>query len=78
MQHYYSPSYRNAVALQRFITAKVLSGKVEDKSIGNIVRAWIDLERLKRDMLGKPNPKPIDVTQLLKGKRQGVIELTPS
>lgn len=78
MQHYYSPAYRNAVALQRFLSEKVLNDDVDDKAISGIVKAWVELERLKRDMLGKPNPKPIDVTALLKKKQPGLIELNPT
>ena len=70
--------YRDAVALQKVVFKRITEDGVDDKFLGNVVRAWIDLERLKRDMTGKPNPKPIDVTKLLNKRQQGLIELNPT
>jgi hypothetical protein len=76
-----TPQHRNANELQKMLmmqllgtidsktkpTPEALQSRVTDpRQISELIRVWIDLEHLKREMRGIPRLKPAAVGELLK------------
>jgi hypothetical protein len=59
----YPPAYKNAVAAQRVAMERILKAETSDKTIAQLMRAFVDLEMLKLRLRMKPAPKPIDVSK---------------
>jgi hypothetical protein len=59
---YATKPYRDCVAVQRVIMARIATGDVEDKTLAALARALCDLEETKRKLKMKPLPKPVDVS----------------
>jgi hypothetical protein len=70
----YPPAYKNAVEAQRVAMARIRNPECSDKTIAQLMRAFVDLEMLKLRLRMKPAPKPIDVS---KPKKQGMPIIAP-
>jgi len=60
----YGPDYYNARQMQTQILQAVLDGKTSARELPQLVRSWIDLERLKREMRGIPPLAAASVKEL--------------
>lgn len=65
-----SQTYRDAVDIQRLVTADAKSPKVKARERCLLARAFVELETLKLRLRMKPAPKPVDVSHLQKPKRR--------
>ena len=65
----YSQPYHDAVEAQRLAMARIRKPETSDKTIAQLMRAFVDLEMLKLRLRMKPAPKPIDVS---KPKQTGI------
>ena len=89
-----SPTHANANALQRNILMDILgvesckvkgveAPKIDSRAKAELIRTWIELEHLKRELRGIARLKPCDVADLVgRAKRaiahQEPIELAPA
>jgi hypothetical protein len=66
---FYSEEYKHLLLAERVMATALqdTEGKLSERS--QCARALVDLVRLKRDIRGVPDPKPVDVS--LAGKRKG-------
>lgn len=62
----YSVPYHNAVEAQRVAMERIRNPECSDKTIAQLMRAFVDLEMLKLRLRMKPAPKPIDVSPKVK------------
>ena len=56
---YAKKTYRDAIAIQRVLIADIQSGETRASERSQAARAWVDIEQVKRAMLGIGNPKPV-------------------
>jgi len=89
-----SPSHANANALQRNILIDILgvesckikgveAPKIDSRAKAELIRTWIELEHLKRELRGIARLKPCDITDLVNRAKKAVahqepIELAPA
>ena len=72
----YGPTYYDAKALQTSILQAIHDEKTSARDLAQCAKAWIDLERLKREMRGIPPLAAAKVGELLaKMKRARPAEL---
>lgn len=62
MSGFYSEEYHDLVAAQRVLSG-LLKPEIKPSDGAQVSRALVDLIRLKRDMRGIPDPKPVDVAK---------------
>ena len=62
-------SLQQLVALQAKVHGKAMHPKTTAKVLCLLSRAFVELERLRRDMRGLPNPRPMQVDALSRVKR---------
>jgi hypothetical protein len=60
----YSPAFYDAGKLQRACYQRACDEKASANNLTQCVRAWIDLERLKREIRGIPPLSPAKLTEL--------------
>jgi hypothetical protein len=60
----FGPDYFNARQMQTKLLQVVCDGKVPPRDAALCARAWIDLERLKREIRGIPPLAPASVKEL--------------
>ena len=70
--------YRDAIRLQNVLMDK--AGHAEDQGIGTAacVRAWVELERLKREMRGIPALAVHKLKEVYEARRASAKNITPS
>ena len=73
-----STRYRDALAMQRILSADCLDPSTPKRERAGIARAWCDLNEELRKLAMKPLPKSIDVTKLQKRRRQPAAEVEPT
>jgi hypothetical protein len=56
-----SMAYTQATEIQDLLRESAHNPKMQGVPLASIARAWLELERLKREIRMKPKPKPIDV-----------------
>jgi len=61
----FGPAYYNARQLQTVLFETVCDEKTPARDVAQCTRAWIDLERLKREMRGIPPLAPAKLHELL-------------
>lgn len=59
--HYTEP-YRTAVKLQRLVSTQAAEPSIKPMERSSLVRAYVELEEMKRRIRMKPLPKSIDVS----------------
>lgn len=59
----WAESYLGGVAIQRIILARIKDPKASGKDIASLAQAYTDIEEMKRKIVGKPLPKPIDTAK---------------
>ena len=70
--------YRDILKAQRAMSRILERDDLKGAEGAQVVRALVDAVRLKRDMRGIPDPKPIDATLTRKQKRVGPGRPTPA
>jgi hypothetical protein len=82
----YSPAYYNAVKLQDSLNQRACDENTPAQSIAQCARAWIDLERLKREIRGIPPLAPAKAKELFDHMKRtkrpreignGIIDVLP-
>jgi hypothetical protein len=64
----FATPYLQAVAIQRYAMKDIQSDKTTPAARSQLMRAWLEIERLKREIRMKPKPKPVDVSTRTKTK----------
>lgn len=64
------PEYKDLLAAQRVLRATIDSGDHTLPALAQGTRALVDVIRLKRDMRGVPDPRPVDVSKPAKRQRR--------
>lgn len=67
--------HRNSVLaelreMQKVAYARVMDEKTEDKDVAQLLRAYVTAEQQRNILRMRPNPKPIDVTELRKARER--------
>jgi hypothetical protein len=65
----HSSAYSEASEFQDLMLADARNPKVTAASRAQLARAWLEMERLKREIKMKPKPKPVDVSLPVRSKR---------
>jgi hypothetical protein len=68
-------SLQEVVALQAHVFQTAMQPKTNPKVLCMLSRAFVELERLRRDMRGLPNPRPVSVEGLVRTKRAHAFTL---
>ena len=61
----YGPAYYNAGQLQTVLATIVHAKETPARDVAQCTRAWVELEKLKREMRGIPPLKPMSLNDLL-------------
>lgn len=69
-------AYREARDLQQLVMTAARDKDAKGVSLASLARAWMDLERLRRDMRMLPKPKPIDVVPRSRAKSNSYSDPT--
>jgi hypothetical protein len=69
MPGFYSEEYHDLVAAQRVLSNAMTEEGAKLSERSQCARALVDIVRLKRDMRGIPDPKPVDVQAKIKRSR---------
>lgn len=74
-----SEEYHHLLTAQRLILEALKAGDEMLSAKSQGTRALCDVIRLKRDMRGVPDPKPVDTTQVAKPRRarRPTLDLPP-
>ena len=62
-------AYTQATELQDLLRETAHKPDMAGVAVSSLARTWLELERLKREIRMKPKPKPIDVSQSVRGKK---------
>lgn len=69
-------AYSQAVEIQDLLKNSAHDPDVKGVALASIARAWLELERLKREIRMKPKPKPIDVVPKSRSKSNSYSDPT--
>ena len=65
----YPNAYAQAIEIQDLLRSNAKSKAIKGVALASLARAWLDLERLKREIRMLPKPKAVDVLPRSRGKR---------
>lgn len=64
-----TPEYQHLLAAERVLVSAIDADEAKLSERSQCARALVDLIRLKRDMRGVPDPRPVDVSQKVRKRR---------
>jgi hypothetical protein len=69
-----SMAYSQATEIQDLLRESAHDPKMKGVPLASLARAWLELERLKREIRMQPKPKPIDVVPKSRKVKQGFAD----
>jgi hypothetical protein len=74
----YGTPYRDCIKLQKALAIKALDATTEARDANSSVKAWIELEYLKREIKGIPRLAPHSLKELMDTKQRAMRQLPSS
>jgi hypothetical protein len=62
-------AYSQATEIQDLLRESANNPKMQGVPLASLARAWLELERLKREIRMQPKPKPVDVAPKVRASR---------